>query len=131
VKQIPAGQATTAILDGQQRLTALNIGLYGSHKERQPRKWWTNPDAFPKKHLYLNLLDGPDVDELGMAYDFKFLTDEESRPADGTPDQWFLVRDVLTLADSGPAIMSELEKRGLSGKIPFSVLYQLYRAVWS
>ena len=129
VKQIPAGQATTAILDGQQRLTALNIGLYGSHAERQPRKWWSNPDAFPKKRLYLNLLDGPDVDELGMAYDFKFLTDEEARPADGEPDQWFLVRDVLTLADSGPAIMSELENRQLSGKVPFGVLYQLYRAV--
>lgn len=129
VKQIPAGQATTAILDGQQRLTALNIGLYGSHAERQPRKWWSNPDAFPKKRLYLNLLDGPDVDELGMAYDFKFLTDEEARPADGAPDQWFLVRDVLTLADSGPAIMADLEKRGLSGKTPFGVLYQLYRAV--
>jgi hypothetical protein len=55
VTQIPAGQATTAILDGQQRLTALNIGLYGSHAERQPRKWWSNPDAFPKKRLYLNL----------------------------------------------------------------------------
>ncbi len=40
-----------------------------------------------------------------------------------------MVRDVLTLADSGPAIMAELEKRGLSGKIPFGVLYQLYRAV--
>lgn len=38
-KQIPSGQGATAILDGQQRLTALNIGLYGSHAERQPRKW--------------------------------------------------------------------------------------------
>ena len=129
MKRVPQGQGATAILDGQQRLTALNIGLYGSHAERQPRKWWTNPDAFPKKRLYLNLLDGPDVDELGMAYDFKFLTEEEARPANGGPDQWFLVRDVLKLSDSGPAIMGELEKRELSGKLPFGVLYQLYRAV--
>ena len=34
---IPAGQGVTAILDGQQRLTAVNIGLYGSHAERQAR----------------------------------------------------------------------------------------------
>lgn len=129
VKKVPSGQGTTAILDGQQRLTALNIGLYGSHAERQPRKWKTNPDAFPKKRLYLNLLDGPDVDELGMAYDFQFLTDEEAGPADDGTRQWFLVRDVLALADSGPAIMAELEARGLSGKTPFGVLYQLYRAV--
>jgi hypothetical protein len=131
VKQIPAGQGTTAILDGQQRLTALNIGLYGSHAERQPRKWWNNPDAFPKKRLYLNLLDGPDVDELGMAYDFRFLTDAEAKPAEGAPNHWFLIADVLKLTDSGPAIMAELKKRELLGAdtTPFDVLYALYRAV--
>jgi hypothetical protein len=31
----------------------------------------------------------PDVDELGMAYHFKFLTDEAARPVDGAPDRWF------------------------------------------
>lgn len=129
VKQIPAGQPATAILDGQQRLTALNIGLYGSHAERQPRKWWNNPDAFPKKRLYLNLLDGPDVDELGFAYDFRFMTDVEAKPADDGSSQWFLVHDVLKLDDSGPAIMEELENRKLNGSVPFNVLYQLYRAV--
>src|SRR5690606_19452285 len=30
-KRPPKGKGTTAILDGQQRLTSLNIGLYGSH----------------------------------------------------------------------------------------------------
>lgn len=129
VKKIPAGQGITAILDGQQRLTALNIGLYGSHAERQPRKWYTNPDAYPKKRLYLNLLGSADVDELGMSYDFEFLTEDEARPADGAPDQWFLVRDVLDLDDSGPAIMKQLEQRRLTGSSPFNVLYQLYRAV--
>jgi hypothetical protein len=130
VKQIPPGQGTTAILDGQQRLTALNIGLYGSHAERQPRKWWNNPDAFPKKRLYLNLLDGPDVDELGMAYDFRFLTDAEAKPEQGQANNWFLVADVLKLADSGPAIMAELKARDLLGDTtPFDVLYALYRAV--
>jgi hypothetical protein len=130
VKKVPSGQGTTAILDGQQRLTALNIGLYGSHAERQPRKWKTNPDAFPKKRLYLNLLDdGADVDELGVAYDFQFLTEDEAGPVDDGTRPWFLVQDVLALADSGPAIMTDLEARGLSGKTPFGVLYQLYRAV--
>lgn len=131
VKHIPAGQGITAILDGQQRLTALNIGLYGSHAERQPRKWWNNPDAFPKKRLYLNLLDGPDVDELGFAYDFQFLTDAEALPADGAPHHWFPVADVLKLPDAGPAIMAELKRRDLLGDdtTPFDVLYALYRAV--
>ena len=37
----------TAVLDGQQRLTALNIGLRGSMAWKRPRLWWNNPDAFP------------------------------------------------------------------------------------
>ncbi len=128
-KKIPSGHGTIAILDGQQRLTALNIGLYGSHAERQPRKWSNNPDAFPKKRLFLNLLDGPDVNEEGFAYDFKFLTDREATPRDGEPENWFLVADVLNLVNSGPAIMAELERRNLSGAEPFQVLYDLYKAV--
>ena len=34
------------MLDGQQRLTALNIGLKGSMARKLPNKWWNNPDAF-------------------------------------------------------------------------------------
>ena len=46
----------TAVLDGQQRLTALNIGLRGSMALKEPNKWRTNPNAFPKKLLHLDLL---------------------------------------------------------------------------
>ena len=35
----------TAVLDGQQRLTALNIGLCGSMALRLPNKWRNNPNA--------------------------------------------------------------------------------------
>lgn len=45
IAHIPVGSAVTAVLDGQQRLTALNVGLYGSLAERLPRKWANNPDA--------------------------------------------------------------------------------------
>jgi len=128
-KTIPSGHGTTAILDGQQRLTALNIGLYGSHAERQPRKWVNNPDAFPKKRLHLNLLDDPEVNEEGTTYDFQFLTEKEAAPRVGEPTNWFLVSDVLKLANSGPAIMAELNQRNLVGEDPFNVLYYLYRAV--
>ena len=37
----------TAVLDGQQRLTALNIGLCGSMAWRVPYKWKNNPNAYP------------------------------------------------------------------------------------
>ncbi len=67
---VPSGSSLTAVLDGQQRLTALNIGLYGSHAERIPRQWWNNPNAFPKKRLYLNLLADAEDEEMGLIYDF-------------------------------------------------------------
>lgn len=132
VTHIPAGQGVTAILDGQQRLTALNIGLYGSHAERQPRKWWTNPDAFPVKRLYLDLMVGPaelEDEGLGLAYEFQFLTDQEAQPSANEPNRWFRVSKVLQLDDAGPAIMAELEGRGLGGTAPFKVLYDLYQAI--
>src|SRR5690242_18556641 len=49
VLDLPSGKSVTAILDGQQRLTALNIGLRGSHAVRLPGKWWKNDASYPVK----------------------------------------------------------------------------------
>ena len=46
----------TAVLDGQQRLTAFNIGLRGSMAKKLPHKRWASHDAFPKRVLALDLL---------------------------------------------------------------------------
>jgi len=64
--EIAASDSRFAILDGQQRLTSLNIGLRGSHTVKLANKWWDNPDAFPKRLLYLDLLaSAPDPEESG------------------------------------------------------------------
>src|SRR3954454_13557210 len=68
----------TAVLDGQQRLTALNIGLRGSMTIKEPNKWRTNPNAFPKKILHLDLLAARGADEEGEAYCFRFLEPEKA-----------------------------------------------------
>lgn len=81
-KPIPAGKGEPPYLTVNNGLTALNIGLYGSHAERQPRMWWTNPNAFPKKHLYLNLVSQLSSGA-GLAYDFRFLTDEAAKAQEG------------------------------------------------
>ena len=128
---IPSGHGVTAILDGQQRLTSLRIGLYGSHAERLPRRWANNPDAYPKKRLYLDLIrDEAALEDLGLRYDFRFLTKSEATAEDGDADRWFLVPDVLKFDNGGPAINREIQRRRLSDdEEAFDTLYQLYRAV--
>ena len=80
---IPYGHTVTAVLDGQQRLTALNIGLRGSDARRVKGGWWDNPKSFPQKHLYLNLLaEAPADNELGMKYDLRFLEKPPQAHAD-------------------------------------------------
>ena len=76
-----SGSGTTAVLDGQQRLTSLNIALYGSFAEKKKYAWWNSPDAFPVKRLYLNLAEDPDDEELGLHYNLEFLTDKEAAPS--------------------------------------------------
>jgi Protein of unknown function DUF262 len=80
-------QNVTAVLDGQQRLTALNIGLRGSMALKQPNKWWTNPDAFPVCTLRLDLLAPLVPDEDGAIYRFKFLDDNQAVRDEGK--HWF------------------------------------------
>ena len=89
----------TGILDGQQRLTSLYIGLRGSYAYKEPRKHWDNPQAFPTRRLYLNLLvPKKNGDETDMVYDFAFLSDEEVR--DSTAETfWFRVGDILNFRE--------------------------------
>lgn len=114
-QKVPTGQGTIAILDGQQRLTSLNIGLYGSHATK---RLWGRRDsahAYPVKRLYLNLVDSPpENEELGLMYDLRFLARDEAMPAEGAPDRWFLVGDVLKLEDDPVAYMDAVADRGIS-----------------
>ena len=96
---LPDERTVTAILDGQQRLTALNIGLNGSYAGKLPRKWGRSPDAYPVKELYLDLCHAAPDDELGMHYQFEFLTAERARDESRDATHWYRVRDVLGLAE--------------------------------
>ncbi|MDE0263563.1 MAG: DUF262 domain-containing protein [Bryobacterales bacterium] len=107
--------ALTAVLDGQQRLTALNVGLQGSMTRKLPRLWWNNPEAFPKRHLYLDLLwNAGDDEEEGTGYRFSFRRENEpiqrTGPAGNGSECWFRVSDVL-LMDGGPAMVRWLNER--------------------
>lgn len=127
---VPAGSGTIAVLDGQQRLTALNIALYGSFAEKKKYAWWNSADAFPVKRLYLNLAEDPVDEELGLRYELRFLTDKEAAPKQDDPAKWFRVGRVLDLPDAGPAIMDELASRRIvDPAAAFKRLYNLFQAV--
>lgn len=72
-----------AVLDGQQRITSLNIGLRGSYTNR-----------FGKEtYLYLNVFGLPNTDN-NTVYDFKFLTDEQASLKD-LENYWVRVGKLL------------------------------------
>ena len=119
-----------AVLDGQQRLTALNIGLRGSLAKKLPYKRWSSNDAFPTRYLYLDLLWSPsEDDDVGMRYRLEFLTPEQAAERTGC---WFRAADILTFANSGPAMTAWLEGCDLAGH-PISaaheVLHRLFEVV--
>jgi len=87
----------TAILDGQQRLTSLYVGLKGTYAYKLPRKRWDNDSAFPKRKLCLNLL--APAEDGDLEYEFKFLTKKESEQSDDG-HSWFVVGDVLNLTEA-------------------------------
>ncbi|MEO1628367.1 MAG: DUF262 domain-containing protein [Bacteroidota bacterium] len=87
-----------AVLDGQQRLTALYIGLKGSYGyKRKNYAWKNNEHSIPTRKLYLCLSEHSikeEENEDGRMYDFRFLTQEE---LDSSPLLWFEVGDILSL----------------------------------
>lgn len=87
----------TAILDGQQRLTALYIGLKGTYAYKLPRKRWDNDSAFPQRKLCLNLISRSDNGDL--EYDFRFLTKSEYERHDND-SFWFVVGEILDLEEA-------------------------------
>jgi hypothetical protein len=129
---VPASRPVTAILDGQQRLTALNIGLRGSWSWKIDRKRWNNPNAFPHRTLHLNLAQKAEEDnEEGWYYDFWFPTDKEAASADYR--HWIPVSQVLEWKpDDFPQIHKWLNTHGLAdNEFASSTLYKLVQTVHS
>ncbi|MDQ0286815.1 uncharacterized protein with ParB-like and HNH nuclease domain [Desulfofundulus luciae] len=122
------------VLDGQQRLTALYIGLQGSYAYKIPWKRWDNPAAFPKRRLYLNLLGQSGRDDL--LYDFRFLTNEEAKEQ-GADKHWFKVGEILqwnTLDKVNQYLCSNNLHSPLESpsnlRTPSSMLTRLYEVVY-
>ena len=85
----------TALLDGQQRLTSLSIGLRGSYAYRISGGWRTKPSSYPTRWLYLNVHQLAPENEAGLKYDLRLLTQKQvdAFVASGHSG-WFRVSDM-------------------------------------
>ena len=89
----------TAILDGQQRLTALYIGMHGSYATKLSRYRWSSDWAFPPQSLYLDLLSPIPEPGDDDGYAFKFLTEDEAA-SESQERHWYKVGDIAEVDDA-------------------------------
>lgn len=122
-----ADKEFVAVLDGQQRITALNIGLRGSYSWKVAGKWWSSDDAFPLRKLYLNLL-GEGEAETSTKYQFEFLTEEQAIKTES--EYWFRVGRVLEsdIDDLTDELDDSIENKDIR-KQARNVLRQLRRTI--
>ncbi len=115
-----------AILDGQQRLTALYIGLKGTYAHKIHWSRWNNDDAFPTRKLYLNLLSkSPEID---LTYDLRFLTPNEASIRN-EKTFWFEVGKVLNFNSMRDINKYLRENKIIEQDFPDKCLFQLYEFV--
>jgi uncharacterized protein with ParB-like and HNH nuclease domain len=94
-----------AILDGQQRLTSLYLGLCGSYAYHEYRHSWdNNPNSFPERKLYLCITKTNNDEDADKKYLFFFektsLTKNKDLYVDSNKDIWFRVGKILELGRS-------------------------------
>lgn len=116
----------TAVLDGQQRLTSLYIGLYGTYAERKKYTWAKFDANYPWKRLYLNLTRA--AEDFELEYDFQFRTDEDDYVRDGD-DFWFRVGHVLSFTEPMDIMSFLIEHKLATEQYPMRCLNLLHKAI--
>lgn len=120
-------RSLVAILDGQQRLTALNVGVHGSLTPRAKGKRTSAVDAYPPRHLYVDLLYEATEDD-DLCYGFEFLTSAQATSP--TEDEhWYRVKDILSLEDSDVSIFDYVQAHDLGDSQAFKVLSRLWKGI--
>ncbi|MCQ2852281.1 DUF262 domain-containing protein [Helicobacter pylori] len=96
------------VLDGQQRLTSLYIGLKGTRTLKKKNAKINNPNAYEEKRLYLNLKHQPNMDNPEDDYEFEF---HAQKPENDKKHWWFKVGDILELKN----VWNYAQEHGLKG----------------
>jgi hypothetical protein len=137
----PDGRDIVFVLDGQQRLTSLLVGLRGSYtlRERYGRK--NKAASYRANHLYLDLFKDPaesDEDEEVTAnrYALKFV---DAAPRNDHRQLWMKVGDILDLRDNDrldayrERLLANLPEKVTRAQIEVAEdnLRRLHRLVWT
>lgn len=105
VIDIPTDREVIALLDGQQRLTSLNIGLRGTYAYKNHGGWANKPWSYPERRLHLNLAGEAPENELGLKYHFQFLTKDDVAAAAGDETKkWLPVTEVFDASETSGLI---------------------------
>ncbi|MFH2135618.1 MAG: DUF262 domain-containing protein [Pseudomonadota bacterium] len=134
-----------AVIDGQQRLTSIYIGLFSTYAYKQPRVWWPttrDDEVLPPRKLYLDLMQPVESenDETLMYFNFRFLTDDQYRYSLGDAPKkhhWFCLHKILQMpqVDGANHVWSKvvkpyLEEHSLSdNEFAQETLSQLYDVI--
>lgn len=114
------------VLDGQQRITSLNIALYGSYTSFKGGRGhaWNDPKSWITRELYYNLdyyfCTTEVSDDENPKKRFAFLSDSEA-----TPGNWYKVKQLLAFDDLD-TYLEELisQSYGKDSRHDLSVLFQ-------
>ena len=85
------------VLDGQQRLSTLYIGLKGTLTVRGYNRRRDRLDSWTRKQLYLNALSSPDEKKDGRRYEFQF---KQPNPNVTRDEYWYRVGDILSISEA-------------------------------
>lgn len=78
----------------------------GSLAMKEPRRFWSSDDAFPKRELYLNVSNNISDDDEEEVFEFKF-HNSQKMPNDN--NKWFKVKDVLLFQSASELMFSKVK----------------------
>lgn len=130
VVDIPADRDVVAVLDGQQRLTSLNLGLRGTYAYKNHGGWSNKAWSYPERRLHLNVVGEAPENELGLKYHFQFLTkDDLAAAGPDDPKKWFPVSEVYDAAEAS-ALSRTVAKYGFGNDVTATdLVWKLWDAI--
>jgi uncharacterized protein with ParB-like and HNH nuclease domain len=123
-----------AVLDGQQRLTALYIGLCGSYAYKEYRKTYAYSElSYPTRHLYLNISKTYTEEESDREFIFSFMnktiTNEQDLFVDNKEEKWFRIGRILSLHQNDKYDLNDFSEEHALDKESRKILNRLDRAI--